>query len=377
MAENEEGEEKTERPTSKRVRDARKKGDVPRSRELDTTVMLLAASGGLLLLGGGIGQKLMHMMAADFRIDRKVIFDNDAILSAFGGSLIDMLWLLAPFLVVTVIAALATPTIMGGWNVSFEKLTPNFGKLNPVSGMKRFVSVSGLAELVKGVGKVILIGGMGWLMINHRLPEVMGLGNQDVGSALVETFQLLGWVFLALSAATIPLAAVDAPFQLWSYHRKLRMTKQEIKEEGKETEGSPETKSRVRRIQQEQAMRRMMSEIPKADVVVTNPTHFAVALRYDEEGMRAPKVVAKGADMVAAQIRAIAKEHQVPMFAAPPLARALYFNCQLDREIPAGLYLAVAQVLAYVYQLRAAIHGGYPEPPPPAPEVPDEYFHGP
>ncbi len=377
MAENEEGQEKTERPTGKRLRDARRKGDVPRSKELDTTVMLLASSGGLMLLGGSIGHKLMQLMATDFTIDRKHIFDPHAVVRVFGTSLLDMLWLLAPFLLVSVLAALATPMIMGGWNVSFEKLTPNFGKLNPVAGLKRFVSVSGLAELVKSVVKVLLIGGVGWLMISHRLPEVMGLGRQDIDVALIETFKLIGWVFLTLGAATIPLAAVDAPFQQWSYRRKLRMTKQEVKDEGKETEGNPETKSRVRRIQQEQAMRRMMAEIPKADVVVTNPTHFAVALRYDDENMGAPKVVAKGADTVAAQIRAIAKEHQVPMFSAPPLARALYFSCQLDREIPAGLYLAVAQVLAYVYQLRAAIHGGYPEPPAPNPDIPDEYFHGP
>lgn len=375
MAENEDGQEKTERATGKRQRDARERGQVPRSRELNTTVMLLASAGGLLAFGSSAGTQMIHLMQTGLTLDRQSAFDTTRMLSIVGDTLWDAFIIIAPLLIIATLAALATPLLMGGWNVSMKALAPDISKIDPLKGMKKLASPQGFMELVKSIIKASLIGGFATLMIWHSFSELMSLGNLDVRSAIVQSFGILGWIFLKLSATLILIAIVDVPFQLWNHNRQLRMTKKEVKEEGKETEGNPENKARVRRVQQEISMRRMMADVPKADVIVTNPTHFAVALRYDDEAMGAPRVVAKGADLVAMQIRTIARENRVPVFEAPPLARALYYNAEIGSEIPAGLYLAVAQVLAYVYQLKHSIYGDAERPKAPNEfDIPDEFL---
>jgi len=375
MAESEDGQERTEQPTQKRLQDAREKGEVPRSRELNTTVILLAGAGGLLVLGGALGEGLARSLAAGLALDRGKLFDPRHAVEMLGGQLTDAFLLLLPFVAVALVAVFIPPMVIGGFSVSPQAMVPDLKKINPIAGLKRLFGPHGLAELAKSVAKVVLIGGAAWIVIGGMLDELMVLGGLDVDRAIARSFELVGWAFLAISATMVVIAAADVPFQLWQHKRKLRMTKKEVREEAKNTEGNPEVKGRIRRVQQEVAMRRMMAEVPAADVVVTNPTHFAVALKYDEENMNAPRVVAKGADLIAAQIRTIARENNVPLFAAPPLARALYHSTELGQEIPAGLYLAVAQVLAYVYQLKVSIYGDGQAPEPPADlDVPDEFL---
>ena len=231
-------------------------------------------------------------------------------------------------------------------------MAPKLSKLNPLKGMKRVFSVKGLIELLKALGKFVLIGGVTALILWWTLEDFIRLSSMDMEQAIIELGALIGWSFVLIASTLTVIAFIDVPFQLWNHKRELRMTKQEVREEMKETEGRPEVKGRIRSLQREIAMRRMMEEVPKADVIVTNPTHYAVALRYDQGSMRAPKVVAKGKDLIAANIRNVAKEHKVPMVESPMLARAIYFHTDVGEFIPAGLYLAVAKLLAYIFQLR-------------------------
>ncbi|HHQ42257.1 MAG TPA: flagellar biosynthesis protein FlhB, partial [Chromatiales bacterium] len=275
----------------------------------------------------------------------------------------------APLLVVAVVAAVAATLAVGGWVFSGQAVAFRPEKLDPVKGLKRIFSVQGLVELVKAVAKFALVLAVAVATLAWEAPEILGLADEPLPAALAHAGRLFATTFLLLAAALVLIAAADVPFQIWNHARQLRMTRQEVKDELKDTEGRPEVRSRIRQIQRQLAQQRMMAEVPKADVVVTNPTHYAVALRYEEGRRAAPVVVAKGADLVALRIRALAREAGVPVLELPPLARALYRSTDLGREIPAALYVAVAQVLAYVYQVRAARAAGAPEPPPPA-EVP-------
>ena len=375
MAENENGQEKTEQPTGKRLDDAREKGDVPRSRELNTTVILLTGAGGLLVLGGSMGKGLADTMVEGLTLHRSMLMDPEPTVALLGQHLTHAFWILAPFLFVTLVAVFIPPMMLGGFSLRSQAMVPDLKQLSPLSGLKKLFGAQGLVELAKSVAKVGLVVAAAWVVIGGMLDDLLGLGALGVEGAIARSFELVGWAFLAISATMILVAAADVPFQLWNHKKKLRMTKKEVTEEAKNTEGSPETKGRVRRVQQEIAMRRMMADVPSADVVVTNPTHFAVALKYDEDNMNAPRVIAKGADLIATQIRTIARDSNVPLFAAPPLARALYYSTEINQEIPAGLYLAVAQVLAYVYQLKVSIYGDGKQPAPPSDlDVPDEFL---
>ena len=213
-------------------------------------------------------------------------------------------------------------------------------------------SLKALVELLKGLAKFLVVGSLCVLVLLTQEKDLLSLANEDVVAAMGHGMQILGWAFLLMASTTLLITAVDVPYQLYDYQQKLKMTLQEVKDEMKNTEGKPEVKGRIRQLQREISQRRMMSEVPQADVVITNPEHYAVALKYAEDERAAPVVVAKGVDRVALKIREIAKEHDVPIVTAPPLARAIYFNAELDAEIPEGLYVAVAQILAYVYQLR-------------------------
>jgi flagellar biosynthetic protein FlhB len=271
---------------------------------------------------------------------------------------------MAPLFALLVAAAVASSVAVGGFNFSTQALVPNFGRLNPLQGLKRLFHWRGATELGKAVLKFALVGGIAVWWLSTHVGEFLALGEESLESGAQHAASLITWSFLVIGAGTIVIAAFDVPLQMWQHARELRMTRQEVKDEVKEMEGRPEVKGRLRRKQREIAQRRMMQEVPKADVIVTNPTHFAVALKYDAQRMRAPKVVAKGADLVALTIRRLGEAHRVPVFEAPPLARALYWSAELNQEIPTELYLAVAQVLAYVYQLRNPQAGaGAPVPP--------------
>jgi len=266
--------------------------------------------------------------------------------------MIDSIWMLLPFFTIVVAAALLSPMALSGWSFSMQAIAFKWEKLDPVKGMARIFSWRGLMELLKALAKFSVVLVVALILLWHNVDLFLILGTEDIANSLSNAGSLLGWSFLALSSAMILIAAFDVPFQLWDHNRQLKMTRQEVKDEYKETDGSPDLKRRIREVQMEMARRRMMQEVPKADVVITNPTHYAVALRYDQSRMSAPVVVAKGQDLIAQQIRNIAMSHDVPIMTAPPLARALYFSTELQQEIPSGLYMAVAQVLAYIFQLR-------------------------
>ena len=373
MAE-ETGQERTEQPTLKRLADARKKGQIPRSRELNTFSILITGSALMLLFGERMAYGLWEIMHNQFYVSREVIFDPATPVIHFRQAMIDGVMLIAPFLASMVIIALVSPVALGGWAFSLEAMQPKIEKLDPIKGMGRLFAIRGLVELAKSILKFLLIFAVSVALFNVYLDEFIGLGEEPIGRAILHAVKLIGVCFLILSTSLLLIAMVDVPFQLWDHSRKLKMTRQEVKDEMKETEGSPEVRGRIRRLQMELAQKRMMDEVPKADVIVTNPTHYAVALRYEQNSNGAPKLVAKGTDLIAAQIRNKATGANVPLVAAPPLARALYYSTQLNKEIPQGLYLAVAQVLAYVYQLKTAEQNGWDAPSLPNDlPVPEEY----
>jgi flagellar biosynthetic protein FlhB len=351
MAE-ETGQEKTEEPTAKRLQDAREKGDIPRSRELSATALLLAAAASALLFGSQVAGSMMDIMRESFSLDRRDMFDPARMFTHLGEALYEGFLSLWGFYLLTLLAALLSPIALGGWNFSGQAIQPKGSRINPLSGIKRMFSLKALIELLKALAKFLLVGSFAIMVLWLDQPDLIALAREAVEPAIAHSLQILGWSFLVMSLSLIIISLIDVPFQLYDYNKKLKMTLQEVKDEMKNTEGKPEVKGRIRQLQREIAQRKMMTEVPEADVVITNPTHYAVALKYDQQGGGAPRVVAKGADFVALRIREIAEEHDVPLLSAPPLARALYHATEIGDEIPAGLYQSVAQVLAYVFQLK-------------------------
>ncbi len=365
MAENDNDQERSEQPTSKRLEEARKEGRVPRSMDLNTAAVLLVAGGALRMFGAAAGTALTGVMRSALTLSTDQSLDAQLAVPTASADVLHAFLACAPIFGLTVVAALAAPLALGGWNLSFEALTPDFTRLNPIEGFKRLVSLRGAVELGKAFAKFLVVAGVALLVLRDEASKFLALGGEPLTTAIAQAADLVADALLLMSAPLGLIAAIDVPWQLFQHHKQLRMSRQEIREEMKESEGSPENRSRVRRAQRELLKRRMAHEVPKADVIVTNPTHFAVALRYEESRMRAPRVVAKGADLIAARIREIATEHSVPVFEAPPLARALYHNVEIGAEIPAALYVAVAQVLTYIYRLKAArVSGGLPPEPP-------------
>jgi flagellar biosynthetic protein FlhB len=370
------GQERTEEPTAKRLRDAREKGDIARSKELTTTVLLLAAAGGMMIFGSSVAARLEGMFRYNFQLSRREAFDPSMMVTQLSDSAVDMVWALSGFFLLLMVAAILGPIALGGWNFSSKSLAPKFSRINPWEGLKRMFALKALVELVKALAKFLVVGSLSVVILLMQEQDLLSMGGQDVVPAMAHGLWVLGWAFLLMCATLILIAAVDVPFQLHDHSKKLKMTLQEVKDEMKNTEGKPEVKGRIRQLQWELSQRRMMGAVPEADVVITNPTHFAVALKYDQEGGGAPRLLAKGGDLMAFKIREIAEEYQIPILTAPPLARAIYFNTELDEEIPAGLYVAVAQVLAYVYQLKSATQdrGAKPVEPDEFP-IPDEFKH--
>lgn len=344
--------EKTEPASERRLEKAREEGNVARSRELTTFVMLGTACAGLWLGAESLGTSMNGALRLGLQFERASAFDPSHMLAQTGLMAMQILTAVGPLFAMMIVAAVVAPLMLGGWLLSGKSVAPNFGKLNPLAGIGRMFSAQSLAELVKALAKSALIGGVAWWVVSRDIGALMALMAQPAHYALPHAMVLVA-KHCALIAATLFLVAlIDVPFQLWSYYRKLRMSREDLRQEHKESEGDPHIKAAIRRQQQQMARRRMMAEVPKADIVLTNPSHFAVALKYLDNGMRAPRVVAKGTELVAARIRELAKEHKVAILEAPPLARALYKHTKLGDEIPAGLYTAVAEVLAWVYQLR-------------------------
>lgn len=359
--------ERTEPASSRRLEQAREEGNVPQSRELTAFMVLAAGVGGLWALGGWLSERTTALMKHGLNVSREAVFDPHFMFNTFITQAIDALTTLAPFFLLTIVATIAAPISIGGFIVSPNALQFNFQRLDPLQGMKRLFSVNGLAEMVKAILKALLVGFVIYWVLRNRRDELFGLMSMPVDLGVPQFMHNVLLSALLIVGGVALIAAIDVPFQLWQYYSKLRMTKEELRQEGKETEGNPEVKGQIRRQQREMAKRRMMTEVPKADVVVTNPTHYAVALKYDSDKMAAPQVVAKGMNLVAAAIRELAAEHNVPILEAPPLARALYRHADLGAQIPSALYTAVAEVMAYVYQLSQFIGGRTDMLPPQAP----------
>ena len=352
MAENDSSQEKTEEPTPKRLKKAKDDGQAPRSRELTTTGMLLAGTIGLYVFGGRLSNNMLDIMSSNFTMDRSVIFDPQLMFHNLGASFSQALFSIAPIFVVLLIAAVVGPLALGGWIMSAKSIAPKFDRLNPLSGLKRMFSMKSLIELFKSIGKVLLVIAGAYFLLLYMEDSLLGLSTESVYTGVPHALDLILKAAIILSAVTILISLIDVPFQIHEHVKKLKMSKQDIKDEMKDTEGKPEVKGKIRQLQMEMSQRRMMDAVPQADVVITNPTHFSVALKYDPDTMATPVLLAKGLDQVALRIREVAKINGIEFVESPPLARAIYHTTDLDSEIPQGLFVAVAQVLAYVFQLR-------------------------
>jgi flagellar biosynthetic protein FlhB len=356
--------EKSEEPTGRRIEQAREQGQVPHSRELGTFLVLIVAGAAFWMMGSWFMQRSMAIVQKGFTVEPQVMREPALMLPRLAEISGDALFAFSPLLGLLLLAAVLPPFFLNAWVFSPQALVPDFNRLNPLTGFGRMFSWNSLMELGKAILKAGLLGGVAVLLIWKERDEIFGLLSEPLEAGLAHAGNLVSFSFLILAGTLVLVVAADVPFQLWQYFDKLKMTKEEVKQEMKEMMGDPHVKGRIRSLQMQAARKRMMSAVPTANVVVTNPTHFAVALAY-QTGMAAPKVVAKGAGAIALKIREIAGEHAVPIMEAPPLARALYKHAELDAEIPSALYNAVAEVLAYIYQLANWRQAGgvYPVPP--------------
>ena len=373
MADDSDQDDKTEAATPRRLEKAREEGQVARSRELSTFLLLAGGLGGLWAMGSSLYAQLGLVVEQSFLFERSVAFDPAVMLAHFWSLAQRSLLALLPLLILLLLIALVAPMLLGGWLLSAKSLAPQFSRLNPLKGLARLLSTHALAELGKAIAKSLLIGWVAVQFIASHVGEMLALMNQPLNQALANALHLTAWACAVIVLTLVLVIGIDVPYQLWSHAKKLRMSKEDLRQEHKESEGDPHVKGRIRAQQQAVARRRMMSKVPTADVIVTNPTHYAVALAYQEGSMGAPRVVAKGTELVAARIRELGAEHGVPLLEAPPLARALYRHVDLDKEIPAELYTAVAEVLAWAYRLkRVREEGGEPPKAPHDLPVPAE-----
>ena len=365
--------EKTEPASDKRLRQAREEGDVPRSREVATFTVLMASGCCLWFAGDDLVRRLMAALVSGLTLDREQIFNADVLLHRVGLDIGAVLLACLPYGLVVMAVALASPILVGGWLFSGKAFLPNFGKLNPARGLGNMVSLNALVELVKAIAKTLVVSTVAYLVVRYDQDAVIGLAVEPLRAGSAHMIHLLLTSFIMIVGALGLIAAIDGPYQMWHYANKMKMSRQELIQEHKESDGNPQIKAKIRQMQREMSRRRMMAAVPTADVVVTNPTHFAVALKYADGARGAPQVVAKGSDAVAAKIREIALENKVAILEAPALARALHRHSEIGDEIPEALYAAVAEVLAYVFQLRAyGRNGGHRPERPGKLAVPDE-----
>lgn len=351
MSEDSSSQEKDLPASERKIQKSREDGDIARSREFSGALVALATVASLFLFGAFTAEALIEMFKNLLTLDRSDAFDSKAMPAGFVDALMDSLVAIAPLMLIAMIAAIAGGVTIGGFNFSMKAVEPKLSKLNPIKGLKNIFSVNSLAELGKGILKVVLIGGVGFFLVIQDIGSYSALSSMSLKEGIAKSVNMILFDTLILAGIYMLIGAIDAPYQLWRHAKKLRMSLEELKKENKETEGDPHLKGRIRAAQREMAKRRMMASVPGADVIVTNPTHFAVAIKYEKEIGTAPKVVAKGLDEVAHKIKEIAREAGVSIVEAPPLARALYKNVEIDQEIPDNLFKAVAKVLAYVYAL--------------------------
>jgi flagellar biosynthetic protein FlhB len=360
--------EKTEPATTRRLEKAREEGQVARSRELSTFTLLAAGFGVTYAVSGSILDHLKFVMRDALTFDRGLAFESSRMLPKVGIAISNGALAVGPVIAALYLAAVLSPMALGGWLLTTKTLVPNFGRMNPITGLGRMFSVNSLVQLLMSIAKCSLVGGIAFWAVLRSQGDVLQLFSEPLHVAMAQGAKLVAGTVAFVIGGMLLLVAADVPWQLYSHAKKLRMTKEEVKREHKESEGDPHIKGKIRAQQRAMARRRMMANVPQADVIVTNPTHFAVALKYSDGEMRAPQVIAKGMDLVAARIREIGAQHHIPTLEAPPLARALFYHVDLNREIPGALYGAVAEVLAWVFQLRRwSAEGGIGAPAPAAP----------
>jgi flagellar biosynthesis protein FlhB len=374
MAESEMGGERTEEPSQRRLQEARGRGQIPRSRELTNFATMIGGSAALVAIGGTVAAHLSQLMRRSLIIDIKSLRTTDSMATSLGDACISAVTAILPVFGALICMVLLASVVLGGWNFSSKALTPDFSRLSPLSGIKRLFGLHGVSELAKALLKCLVVSAVCAAIVSSIFGDVLALGRMAPRAAVSRGAGLLSWAFVWLCASLALVAIVDVPLQIFQFKRALRMTRQELRDESKELDGRPETKQRIRQMQQTLARRRMMHKVPTADVLIVNPTHFAVALKYDPKKMRAPVVLAKGVDLVAQNIRRIAEEHRVPVFESPKLARALYRSTDLNKEIPSGLYAAVAQILSYIFRVRTLSPTVAARVVRPNPSVGDEYL---
>jgi len=371
------GQEQTEDATEKKLTQAREKGQVVRSKELATTLVLTATGAAFLAFGDALGRALAKLMHNLFSLTRQEIFDTDALFLIISNSMMPIFWPLLAIITCGFMAGILGNILMGGLVFSGESIRPKLSKMSPKAGIKRMMGPQAMVELIKSIGKVAVVVTIAITILRTQFLEVMEFSLQPLNISVMESLDFLGSVFIWLCASLIIIVAIDVPYQYWKHAKELRMTKQEVKDEMKDVNGNPQLKGKIRQMQMEISQRRMMADIPDADVIITNPTHYSVALKYEKDGVSAPKVVAKGVDEMAFRIRDVAKEHKVPVLESAPLTRAIYHTTEIDEAIPEGLFVSVAQILAYVYQLEQfkKRKGSRPKPLPKNMDIPDDLRH--
>ena len=357
MADSDSSSEKTQEPTQKRLDKAREDGSIARSRELNTTAILLGGTAAIIVFGAKMANAMSEVMRTNFTLERGKFFDTEAMLAQLGSSVYAAFMSLLPVFLILLLLAFIAPIALGGWNFSVSAIAPKASRMNPLTGLGRMFGKKSVVELVKAIGKVVVVASLALLVLYVNTGNILGFQYEPTKPAISNAIETLAWAVLWISCAMILITMIDIPFQIHDHSQQLRMTLQEVKDEMKDTDGRPEVKQRIRNLQYEMAQNRMMGDVPKADVIITNPEHFAVALRYDQNLDAAPILLAKGADLVAARIRELGKENDIPIVSAAPLARAIFFNTKIGQEIPAGLFVAVAQVLAYLHQLQQFTKG--------------------
>lgn len=369
--------EKTEQPTSKKLEDAAKKGQIARSKDLGTAFVLIGSAASLLVFGKMLAIAVLDIGQRMLQLDAKDIFETNSMFTAWGAVGEKLIPPMAGIFIIILIAAFIGNTLLGGFNFSWEAAGPKASKMSPLKGFKRMFGLQALVELLKSILKVIVVIGIAYLLLKVFFFDIMALSLMSEPNNIESALHFLAWLFLGLCASVSVIAVVDAPYQKWNHIKQLKMSLQEIKDEYKNSEGDPQIKARIRRTQMQMSMKRMMQEVPKADVIVTNPTHYAVALKYEQGKFRAPVVVAKGVDEVAMHIRKIGNEHKVPVIESPSLARSIFYTTKLDHPIPEQLFAAVAQVLAYVHQLKMYKKGKGSRPRTLAKElpIPEDFRH--
>ena len=344
--------EKSQEPTPKRLDKAREDGDMARSRELNTLAILLAGSGAMIAFGPYMGDVMGQVMRQNLVLEREHIFDTATMFTNLNSSVMAGLRSLLPLFGVLLVAAILGPIALSGWNLAIKAIVPKASRMNPASGLKRMFGKRAVMELGKALAKVLTVAAIAAVIFNLNKERILNIHTEPTQAAIIHTLSIVAWSVLAMSCAMILIAMVDIPFQIHQHREKLKMTYQQVKDEHKESDGSPEVKQKIRQLQYQMSQNRQLGDVPDADVVITNPEHYSVALRYRQDSSGAPVMLASGVDFMALRIREIAREHDIPLVESPALARAIHFNTKAGDEIPAGLYMAVAQVLAYIYQLE-------------------------